>query len=101
MTLGAIDIPNRTVDDFRAKLKDREAALAAAKKQRDTVLLDLRKANEAVDARDQKARLRLPALNKAAAEIMMKRGDQPRLDQESGRPYLSPWMLQRYLTRTN
>jgi hypothetical protein len=67
--LGAIDVPNRTVEDFRAKLKDREAALANAKRQRDVVLNDLRLANAAVDARDQKARLRLPALNKAAAEI--------------------------------
>jgi hypothetical protein len=67
--LGAIDIPNRNVDDFRATLRDREAKLANARKQRDTILLDLRKANEAVDMGDRQARLRLPDLNKAATAV--------------------------------
>jgi hypothetical protein len=38
--------------------------LAAAKKQRETVLNDIRKANAAVDAGDQRARMELPGLNK-------------------------------------
>ena len=36
--LGAVDIPTRGVDDFRATLKDREAKLANAKRQRDVIL---------------------------------------------------------------
>jgi hypothetical protein len=62
---GAVDIPTRGVDDFRATLRDREAKLAAAKKQRDTVLADIRRASERVDAGDKAARFELLGLNKA------------------------------------
>jgi hypothetical protein len=67
--LGAVDIPNRTVDDFRKTLQDREQKLVAAKKQRDIVLNDLKLANAAIDAGDKQARLRLPNLNKSNLEI--------------------------------
>ena len=62
--IGATDIPTRGVDDFRKTLQDREEKLANAKKQRDTILNDIRKACAAVDAGDQKARFELVGLNK-------------------------------------
>jgi hypothetical protein len=65
MTFGATDIPTRGVDDFRETLRVREAELVNTKKQRDTILLDIRKANAAVDAGDQRARLELNGLNKS------------------------------------
>jgi hypothetical protein len=64
MSFGATDIPTRDIDYFSNVLKDREVKLAAAKKQRETVLNDIRKANAAVDAGDQRARMELPGLNK-------------------------------------
>jgi hypothetical protein len=67
--LGAIDIPNRNVDDFRAAVKDREAKLANAKKQRDVILNDIRLVSAAIDAGDKQARLKLPALNKTNVEV--------------------------------
>jgi hypothetical protein len=67
--LGAVDIPNRTVEDFKATLKSREVALANAKKQRDTILNDIRIANAAIDAGDKQARLQLNMLNKSKVEI--------------------------------
>jgi hypothetical protein len=63
--LGAVDIPNRGLDDFRATLRDRESKLAAAKKQRDIILADIRKASERVDMGNQAARFELVALNKS------------------------------------
>jgi hypothetical protein len=57
MTFGATDIPTRCVDDFRETLRAREAKLANAKKQRDTILIDMRKASAAADLGDQRARL--------------------------------------------
>jgi hypothetical protein len=65
MAFGAIDCPTRGVDDFRAALKDHEARLVSARKRRDVILNDIRKANAAVDAGDQRARMELPGLNKA------------------------------------
>jgi hypothetical protein len=65
--IGATDIPTRGVDDFRETLRDREAELVNAKKQRDTILLDIRKASDAADMGDQRARLKLPGLNKQDA----------------------------------
>jgi hypothetical protein len=65
MAFGATDIPTRGVDDFRKTLQDREAELVNAKKQRDVILNDIRKANAAVDMGDQRARLELNGLNKS------------------------------------
>jgi hypothetical protein len=62
--LGATDIPTRGVDDFRETLRVREEKLAAAKAQRDRILLDIRKASERVDAGDKAARFELLGLNK-------------------------------------
>jgi hypothetical protein len=67
--LGAVDIPNRGIDDFREALKVREAKLAAAKKQRDVILNDIRLANAAVDSGDKQARLQLGMLNKSNIEV--------------------------------
>jgi hypothetical protein len=64
MTFGATDIPTRAVAYFRDVLKDHEAKLVNAKKQREAVLFDIRKANAAVDMGDQRARLELNGLNK-------------------------------------
>ena len=61
----ATDIPTRTVDDFRAALKAHEVKLIAAKKQRDVIQIDMRKATLAVDLGDQKARLELHNLRKS------------------------------------
>jgi hypothetical protein len=65
---GALDLPTRGVDDFRETLRVREAELANAKKQRDRILIDLRKASAAADMGDQRARFALGALNKKDAE---------------------------------
>jgi hypothetical protein len=62
--LGAVDIPSRGVDDFRASLKDLEVKLAEAKARRDKILLDIRKASAAIDAGDKKARFAQGTLNK-------------------------------------
>jgi hypothetical protein len=67
MTFGATDIPTRGVDDFRKTLQDREAKLVNAKKQRDTILIDIRKASAAADMGDQRARLAQGGLNKEDA----------------------------------
>jgi hypothetical protein len=64
MTFGATDIPTRGVDDFRETLRAREAKLANAKKQRDVILTDIRKASAAADTGDQRARFELVGLNK-------------------------------------
>jgi hypothetical protein len=66
---GAVDLPTRGVEDFRATLKVREMELVAAKKQRDTIQLDIRKTNAAIDAGDMRARLELSGLNKANVAI--------------------------------
>ena len=65
MAFGAVDIPARSVDDFRQTLRICEMRLANAKKQRDVILNDIRKASAAVDAGDQRARLELGGLNKS------------------------------------
>jgi hypothetical protein len=67
--LGAVDLPHRTIDDFRKALQDREVKLAAAKNQRDTIHLDMRKAQAAVDAGDKRARMELSGLNKSNLEV--------------------------------
>jgi hypothetical protein len=67
--IGATDIPSRGVDDFRETLRAREAKLVAAKRQRDIILADIRKANAAVDAGDKRARLELGGLNKSDLEV--------------------------------
>ena len=53
MAFGATDIPPRGVDDFRETLRVREVKLANAKKQRDVILIDIRKAQAAADMGDQ------------------------------------------------
>ena len=63
--LGATNLPHRGVDDFRETLRAREEKLANAKKQRDVILIDIRKASAAADAGDQLARATLRALTKA------------------------------------
>jgi hypothetical protein len=67
--LGATDLPHRGVDDFRATLRDREAKLVNAKRQRDIILADIRKTNAAVDAGDKLARNALSGLNKSNLEV--------------------------------
>lgn len=64
MAFGATDIPPRGVDDFRETLRVREVKLANAKKQRDVILIDIRKAQVAADMGDQRARFELAGLNK-------------------------------------
>jgi hypothetical protein len=64
MAFGALDCPTRGVDDFRETLRVREAKLANAKKQRDTILIDIRAASARADAGDQRARFELAGLNK-------------------------------------
>jgi hypothetical protein len=67
MTFGATDIPTRGVDDFRETLRVREEKLSNARRQRETILLDIRKASAAADFGDQRARLGLAGLNKQDA----------------------------------
>jgi hypothetical protein len=62
--LGATDIPNRGVDDRREAVAIYERKLAAAKKQRDALLLDMRKASARADAGDKPARLEVASLSK-------------------------------------
>ena len=64
MAFGATDIPTRGVDDFRETLQGHEVKLANAKKQRDVILIDIRKAQAAADMGDQRARFELAGLNK-------------------------------------
>jgi hypothetical protein len=59
-----IDIANRGVDDRRETVALYEAKLAAAKKQRETLLLDMRKASARADAGDRPARFELASLSK-------------------------------------
>jgi hypothetical protein len=61
----ARDLPARGVDDYRASLRDHEVKLTAAKKQRDVIQIDRRKATLAVDLGDQRARLELRNLHKS------------------------------------
>ena len=65
MAFGAIDTPAMGVDEIREVVRKHEAKLAAAKKQRDIILIDTRKASAAADAGDQLARATLRALAKA------------------------------------
>jgi hypothetical protein len=62
---GSTDIPYRGVEEFRETLRVREAKLANAKKQRDVILIDMRKAAAAADAGDQPAMARMRDLTKA------------------------------------
>ncbi len=74
MAFGATDIPPRGVDDFRETLRVREVKLANAKKQRDVILIDIRKAQVAADMGDQRARFELAGLNKqdlAASRLVL------------------------------
>jgi hypothetical protein len=64
---GAIDIPTKSVDDFRKTLSELEVKLSDAKDRRDKILLDMRKASAAVDAGDRQARFAQGALNKEDA----------------------------------
>ena len=59
----------RGVDDFRQTLRICEMKLVNAKKQRDVILNDIRKACAAVDAGDQRARLELSGLNRSNQEV--------------------------------
>jgi hypothetical protein len=65
MTFGAVDLPTQGVEDLRKVLLGHESKLANAQKQRDTILIDVRKASAAADLGDQRARLGLNALHKA------------------------------------
>jgi hypothetical protein len=67
MGIEAIDITSCGIDDRRKIVAAYEAKLANAKKQRDTISLDIRKASDAADAGDQKARQGLAHLNKQQA----------------------------------
>jgi hypothetical protein len=67
--LGSTDIPTRGVDDFRETLRVREEKLVNARKQRDVILNDIRKASDAADMGDQKARFALTGLNKQDAAV--------------------------------
>jgi hypothetical protein len=67
MTFGAVNIPTLGVEELRASLKAHESKLAAAKKQRDVILIDTRKASAAADTGDQRAGATLRALAKADA----------------------------------
>jgi hypothetical protein len=67
MTFGAVDISTLGVEELRASLKAHQSKLAAAKKQRDVILIDTRKASAAADTGDQRAGATLRALAKAAA----------------------------------
>jgi hypothetical protein len=67
MTFGAVDIPTQGVDDLRKVLKGHELKLANAKKQRDTIFIDMRKASAAADLGDQRARFAQGGLNKEDA----------------------------------
>jgi hypothetical protein len=69
MGIEAIDITSCGIDDRRAIVGAYEAKLANAKKQRDTISLDIRKASAAADAGDQKARFELAFLNKQQAAV--------------------------------
>ena len=69
MTLASDITPTRDIDIFRDALKGHELSLANAKKQRETILNDIRKASAASDMGDQRARLSLNALNKSDAEV--------------------------------
>jgi hypothetical protein len=65
MTFGAAELPTQGVDDLRKSLASHESRLANAQKQRDVILIDMRKASAASDLGDQRARLELNALHKA------------------------------------
>jgi hypothetical protein len=65
MAFGAAELPTQGVDDLRKSLASHESKLANAQKQRDVILIDLRKASAASDLGDQRARLGLNALHKA------------------------------------
>lgn len=53
MGLENIDITNRGVEDRRETVVLYEAKLAAAKKQRETLLIDMRKASARADGGDR------------------------------------------------
>src|SRR5580704_12228629 len=63
----AIDLPTYGVDDLRKSLASHESKLANAQKQRDVILIDMRKASAASDLGDQRARLELNTLHKSDA----------------------------------
>jgi hypothetical protein len=65
MAFGAIDTPAMGVDEIREVVRKHEAKVAAAKKQREIILVDTRKASAAADAGDQLARATLRDLAKA------------------------------------
>jgi hypothetical protein len=67
MTLGAVDLPARGVEDLRKVLSGLEVKLSGAKAQRDRILIDVRKASAAADMGDQRARFAQGGLNKEDA----------------------------------
>jgi hypothetical protein len=69
MGLENIDITNRGVEDRRETVVLYEAKLAAAKKQRETLLIDMRKASARADGGDRPARLELASLSKQDAAV--------------------------------
>jgi hypothetical protein len=71
---GSIDLPHRGVDDFRKALHEREDKLAAAKKQREVILNDIRLASAAVDAGDKQARNALPGANVEVGRLILSIG---------------------------
>jgi hypothetical protein len=67
MTFGAVDIPTHSGESLRNGLNALESKLAAAKAQRDQILIDVRKASAAADMGDQRARFAQGGLNKEDA----------------------------------
>jgi hypothetical protein len=69
MGLENIDITNRGVVERRETVAIYEAKLAAAEKQREALLLDMRKASARVDKGDRRARLEVATLGKQDAAV--------------------------------
>jgi hypothetical protein len=64
---GAIDIPTKSVDDFRKTLSELEVKLSDAKGRRDKILIERQKTSALVDKGDKQARLAQAGLNKEEA----------------------------------
>jgi hypothetical protein len=67
MTFGAVDIPTKSVDDFRKTLSGLEVKLSDAKGRRDKILIERQKTSALVDKGDKQARLAQAGLNKEEA----------------------------------
>jgi hypothetical protein len=68
--IGSVDIPNRSAVDVRREaVAFHESKLAAAKKQRDTILIDKRVAEARADKGDRPARMEVARLGKQDLEL--------------------------------